>query len=57
MPKCMYHFMKYVRQIKFDANPNYKKILGMFEDSMKELEIDISDGIFDWHIQKELIIE
>ena len=42
--------------MKFEARPDYRYLLQIFEDQMKEQEIEI-DYVFDWHIQKEKIIE
>ena len=56
MPKCMFQYMSYVRNLKFDEKPKYKYLRELFEEQMKEQEIEI-DSNFDWVIQKQKIIE
>ena len=49
MPKCMFQYMSYVRNLKFDEKPKYKYLRELFEEQMKEQEIEI-DSNFDWVI-------
>ena len=52
----MFEYMRYVRDLKFDEKPKYKYLLELFEEHMKENDMEI-DGNFDWVIQKQLILE
>jgi hypothetical protein len=51
MPRCMYEYMKYVRNLEFHKTPDYKYLIELFDEHMKENDIEM-DGNHDWIVQK-----
>ena len=50
-------YMTYIRSLKFEQKPDYKYLRSLFEDYMKENAMEIDENQFDWHIQKEIVIQ
>ena len=60
LPDCVYKYMTYVRNLRFEEKPNYKMLRGLFDELCLELNnskpID-PDQKFDWYYQRQKILE
>lgn len=50
-PLAFKTYMKYCRELSFEAKPNYKYLRGLFENLFREMNYE-EDGQFDWIVQK-----
>ena len=48
-PEAFEKFMDYCKELAFTADPDYKHIIGLFEDCMKENNIDPKVPFFIWN--------
>ena len=54
IPLQIQNFIKYCRNLRFNQDPDYKRIKNFFYDLMKE-NIIINDGDFSWIIDKSIL--
>ena len=59
LPRCFFEYMKYCRNLEFDADPDYKYLRTLFDDHYDDCKyepVDPATAKLDWHYQKEKIL-
>jgi casein kinase 1 len=56
-PKQIYEFMKYVREMPFDADPDYDYMMQLVRDIAETHSFRLDDNVYDWSVMLTLIQE
>ena len=56
LPPCFLEYMKYCRNLKYAAKPDYKYLRGLLDNQFNELGFE-NDGKWEWITVKEKILE